>query len=70
LLATTHWLIDGHVCSSSRFSCEGTVATIAMASGNAERTKNQGYDAIDAADTWRRLWPLGQRGSQKRSLDH
>ena len=48
-------------CASSRFSCEGTFGRRA---GHG-RIKNQGSAAVKRADTWRRLWPPGQRVSQK-----
>ena len=48
-------------CASSRFSCEGTNR---RCRGHG-RIKNQGSAAVKRADTWRRLWPLGQRVSQK-----
>ena len=48
-------------CASSRFSCEGTSHRLA-AHG---RIKNQGSTTRKRADTWRRLWPRGQRVSRK-----
>ena len=48
-------------CASSRFSCEGTVCRLDGSRAN----KKPGVSRRDrAADTWRRLWPHGQRVSQ------
>ena len=49
-------------CASSRFSCEGTGCRHA----GRGRIKNQGSACHNSdANTWRRLWPHGQRVSRK-----
>jgi len=49
-------------CASSRFSCEGTGCRWA----GRGRIKNQGSASGEAAGTWRRLWPHGQRVSREK----
>ena len=65
-VATLRTTRTGRVtCASSRFSCEGTSQPSSRKA--LRRTKNQGSARPEAvADTWRRLWPHGQRVSQKR----